>query len=430
MFLRLSGQLPLEQCTMTSYDQTLNNTEFLTLGVSDHPRKPSERDLMIPWDVHKATKFYPMDDGEPVHKHILKDVAVKAAVELSQWVDWLNKQCYEEKVQFILRFDDHNAFDACIMKPAVANSEWREYPIIVGLGCIPVLLSVANILSQLLYDDSTTSIFDPSMQYNPLYGPMGMLTYDSLDGNYFERTTRIALDSLILVFLHEATHGCRGHLHFPPTNRHFKHIAYQKAMESDADWGAGYMFVKGLLAGLSPRTGHSPNLESKELAERLACASQTNLLGFQSTRKPDDSALAYQAYHLPYTRIRCTVFGAKLAWEQSGTLSADFFDAFYEALFKLYLSDDLFRRACPGWVGHNEQITEDDWGIHDHFTLARLAEVHTELAHLAAGPMKSVRMNYPALKVKPTYATYSSPIPAPLKLKTLTYRLLEAQRHR
>ena len=265
------------------------------------------------------------------------------------------------------------------------------------------------------------------MRYTPIYGPMGMLTYDSLDeGNNFERTTRVALDSLILVFLHEATHGCRGHLHFPRTNRPFKHIAYQKAMESDADWGAGYMFVKGLLAGLSPRTGHSPTIDSKELAERLACASQTNLLGFQSTRKPDDSGLAYQAYHLPYTRIRCTVFGAKLAWEESGTLGNDFFDAFYEALIKLYMSDELFRSACAGWVGHDEQLTKDDWGIHDHFTLARLADIHTELADLEAGPMRSIRMNYPPLKVTRTYAPYRSPMSAPFKLKTLTYRLLEA----
>jgi len=403
---------------MTSYDHTFSNTEFLTLGISDHPREPNERDLMIPRDIQKATKFYPTDEGNPVHKHILKDVAGRAAVELVQWVDWLNEQCYDDKVQFILRFDDHNAFDACIVKPVIANSEWREYPIIVGLGCIPVLLSVANILSQLL-DDQTLSNYYESMKYTPIYGPMGMLTYDSIDeGNGFERTTQIALDSLILVFLHEATHGCRGHLHFPRTNRPFKHIAYQKAMESDADWGAGYMFIKGLLAGLSPRTCHSPTIESKEVAERLACASQTNLLGFQSTRKPDDSGFTY---HLPYTRIRCTVFGAKLAWEESGTLGADFFDAFYEALIKLCMSDELFRSACAGWVGHNDQLTEDDWGV-------RLAEVHTALAHLGAGPIKSVRLNYPALKVKPTYAIYNSPMSAPLKLKTLTYRLLEARR--
>jgi hypothetical protein len=412
---------------MTTYDRTFANSEFLTLGISDHPRKPNERDLISPWDVHKATKFYPTNDGEPVHKHIVRDVAKRAAVELVQWVDWLNEQCYDDKVQFILRFDDHNAFDACIVKPVIANSEWREYPIIVGLGCIPVLLSVANILSQLLYDTTFSGYYE-FMRYTRIYGPMGMLTYDSIDdGNGFERTTRIALDALILVFLHEATHGCRGHLHFPQTKRPFKHISYQKAMESDADWGAGYMFVKGLLAGLSPRTGHSATTESKELAERLACAIQTNLLGFQSTRKPDESGLVYQAYHLPYTRIRCTVFGAKLAWEKSGTLGVDFFATFYEGLIKLYRSDDLFRSACAGWVGHDEQLTKDDWGIHDYFTLARLAEVHIALAHLEAGPMRSIRMNFPAVIVEPTYATFS-PISAPFKLKTLTYRLLEARR--
>lgn len=404
---------------MTKNPLTQVDVELSALSMSDVTRRRKQRTNVFPHDINLAKKFFPISDGKIVHEKILKQATKRASDELTQWADWINKQCENDKIKFVLCFDDDLDFNASIEPPLTLNGEFREHPIYIVLGCVPVIMSVANRISQLLDDDTTASFFGME-PYNPIYGPMGTLTYDSGDGRPdFERTIRIAIDAITLIFLHEVTHGCRAHQFFP---EFFKNV-YRKAMESDADWGSGYMFVQGLLAGLSPRNGNSLSIGRSELAERLAFASQTTLLGFQSTRDPSKSE---SIYHLPYTRSRCIVFGAKLAWEESRALGPDFFDAFYDVLAKMCMFDEIFHRTWAGWIGHAEKQSQDDWFIHDYFTVARLAEIHTALAHMEGGPIKALRPAYPLTptlrKSEPLRCTPT----LPFKLSVLTQQLFKA----
>lgn len=105
-------------------------------------------------------------------------------------------------------------------------------------------------------------------KWHPTRNPVGRLVYDY--GNERDTSTSTA-DSVQLLFFHEIAHALRGHAWINPQDG-VGAAAHRRALESDADWCAGYLFVKHELLKLSAADRLVEENLTK-LCERLAVAS-------------------------------------------------------------------------------------------------------------------------------------------------------------
>jgi hypothetical protein len=366
-------------------DQLVSNGFFL--GEGEDATEPNELNFITPIKILTGINYLQYNrSGPSAHEEILKEIAVQAAGELQEWVDWLNQVAASDSVRFTLVFNDTSVFNASIKNISAFGSEWREFAIIINLGCLPFLLGAGNRLAGMLRQrdqlPEVEQFLDRYQGWDPAMDPVGMLTLEPGEFN-LHKTTRIVLDALILILLHEATHGCRGHLSLPKIFR--EAFIYRRALESEADWGAGYLFIRGMASGVGS-SNFSPNNLNFRLVGRLVHAATCNYLGFQSQLTP--SAAGTSLYYLPHTRSDCTYDGAQLAWLEATNMKTDISGSINTTLLEFLYVEMVFSNLYPGWISHADDRSKNDKEHHRRYTNYILYKLVAQLAPKSAAPLK------------------------------------------
>lgn len=225
------------------------------------------------------------------------------------------------------------------------------------------------------------SIFSPMEKWHPIRNPVGVLIYDYLrDRN----TSTSTADTMLLLFFHEVAHALRGHAWIKArdgvsTGNH------TRAKESDADWCAGYLFVKHELSKLILANGL--NVENlSDLCDRLAVASASLNCAFQVK-----SDLFSGDYHLPHTRAMDNLSGAEIAWREFN-ISASFVDLFNNAYNQLTLLDPMLSQRLEQWIARDDPRNIADEAEKERVTDSIVRGFHEEALRFERGPIKGARI--------------------------------------
>lgn len=315
--------------------------------------------LKAPEQICQASVYLNYETGgESVHREILTAVATQAAIELAMWTTWINTIAVQDGVTFQLLFADCNAFGAQLISP-IAGSEPGSYSIVISLGCIPFLVGAANrLVTMRPINDSFTSPFVFHVEdgkWDPSTDPIGILTNEQ-GNNVYAKTQRTAVDSLILMLLHEAAHGCRGHPWVPKSVQ--KLIPNCRALESEADWGIGYLYVIGKASGM-PTTRAA--LDQYAL-DRFVTANLCSYLGFQANNRNGVPS----KYYLPYTRMVCAFDGVHQALLELAHPDAEIVNMLNSSMERYAMLEMEFPQIYTGWVSHYDPRAISDLALHRH----------------------------------------------------------------
>mgnify|MGYP000613188250 CR=1 FL=1 len=342
--------------------------------------------------VNRAKRYLEYNkDGHSAHQELLKRVASQAALELGEWMKWVNAEAAADEADFLLFFNDSNDFNACV-KPRVVNSFYNEYAIIINLGCLPLLISAANRLVNLSHFSPGWIVdignFDRNERgWDPRRDPMGNLTF-AADDLFVTRTIRTTVDAIILMVLHEVTHGCKGHLMLKASVR--KSPPIRRALESEADWGSGYLFVHGT----TEQIYGTPGVVDTSFLSRIVIASLCNFIGFQANLIQERTTLS--PYYLPYTRLQCALEGVRQAWLDNTERRVDINVALPEIWTKFMFLENDFPEVYTGWIEQHDDRSKADMELHIAQSDVLLAVLHTDLSPRSFAPLKGiVRRHYP-----------------------------------
>lgn len=317
---------------------------------------------------------------------------------------WVNEEFRKSNLTLELKLDDSPGFFAqCRL---AASNPTRAVTIYVGLGCIPVLVGITNrllhmqksgpILLEMELQGRLTE-FTASAKWHPRTNPVGTLVYDYVDER---NTSSSTVDAILLILFHEVAHALRGHLWIRPDPDAIG-SAHRRALESDADWCAGYLFVQYQLDKLT-REGRVVDDHLAEMGERLAVASASLNCALQVWRS-DTSKL----YHLPHVRTRDNLYGAEEAW-RTHNLSLDFIGLINTAYSQLGLLDGLLAPRMPQWVpqGDPRNLTDEtEWHSVTLPTIRALSQKLLQLEHGRPTGQRSVETS--TSEIRPNYRAKS-----------------------
>lgn len=301
------------------------------------------------------------------HADFVQTVAARAAFELQNASDWLNAHSNADGLYIRPSFVDGKTHGARVDEKYVINASSRDCIIYVRLGGIPLLLGIANRLQTMRdeggYGAFLDGVFRPGIdhiQWDPETEPIGSLTLNLGDpAGELEETYEIVINALLLIFFHEAAHACAAHAYIAyKLQKSSLYSQYAKALEAEADWGSGLMFMK-----YRSRSGRV--LDEPRLCRDFIFGTQCNYLALQVAlgRKNGESV----NYHFPYARTACTLMGARQAWEASSNFVGDFNRLIADASHSLFSVDALFPRSIKGWLS-----TEDERAVQDRNTLGNV----------------------------------------------------------
>jgi Zn-dependent peptidase ImmA (M78 family) len=335
-------------------------------------------------------------------QHIVIHAANSAVSELKKPFKWIADELADADLTLDFMLDDTPYFFAqCTPTRGQPN---RALTIYIGLGCIPVFVGITNRL--LHFQKAGPLMLEAEMQgrlnihmstekWHPKSNPVGMLTYDYVD----ERNTSTStVDAMLLIFFHEVAHALRGHAWIRP-NSATNAKAHRRALESDADFCAGYLFMKYELQKLDNenRMGEEP---LSELCQRLAVASASLNCALQ-VRINDASEL----YHLPHMRTRDNYFGAELAWNES-KIEYDFVEFINDAYGQLGILDKIIAQRLSTWIAQDDPRNVSDENERKTTTELIVRGFHERALQLERGPIKGARIlwnsiMYPKLNFRP-----------------------------
>lgn len=382
--------------------QTENDEGLLTLsalsdGVGNRPQNPMSLDY-----AHEAKAYlgYNRPAEEPDSQDIVLHAADQTVADLQKAFDWVNNQLNYTGITLDLKLDDTPFFFAQC-QPTSREPE-PAFTIYIGLGCIPAFVGITNRILHMQNAGPLTleiemqgrlSIFSPLKKWHPSSNPVGVLSYDYLrDRN----TSTSTADTTLLLFFHEVAHALRGHAWIKARDG-VSAGNHTRAKESDADWCAGYLFVKHELAKLILANGiNEENLS--DLCDRLAVASASLNCAFQVK-----SDLSSGDYHLPYTRAMDNLSGAEIAWREFN-ISASFVDLFNKAYNQLTLLDPMLSQRLEQWIARNDPRNIADEAEKETVTDSIIHGFHEEALRFERGPIKGARIAWKSLvNPKPNY---------------------------
>lgn len=382
--------------------QSENDEESLTLsalfdGIGNGPQNPISFEYA---SEAKAYLGYKRPDGEPHSQHIVLHAAEKTVSELEKAFEWVNSQLDCTNITIELKLDDTTYFFAqCQPRSREPEPAFRIY---IGLGCIPAFVGISNRILQMqnagplmleIEMQGLRSGFSSVAKWHPSDNPVGVLIYDYVR----ERNTSTSTaDTTLLLFFHEVAHALRGHAWIQARDG-VNIRAHKRAKESDADWCAGYLFVKHELAQLTKVDGLC--VESLiNLCDRLAVASASLNCVFQVK-----SDLSSQDYHLPYTRAMDNLSGAEIAWREFN-ISANFADLINKAYGQLVLLDGMLAQRLEQWVARDDPRQIADEAEKQSITDPIVRGFLEEALQYERGPIKGARNAWEAfLRPKPDY---------------------------
>ena len=333
-------------------------------------------------------------------QHIVVHAANSTVIELTKAFKWITDELGDADLALDFKLDDTPYFFAqCRRTRDLPN---RALTIYVGLGCIPVFVGITNRLLHMQNAgpimleaemQGRLNMLMPMDKWHPKINPVGRLIYDYVN----ERNTSTStVDSVLLIFFHEIAHALRGHAWIKPSSD-VSEEAHRRALESDADWCAGYLFMKYELRKLSSED-RSVQKNLIEICERLAVASASLNCALQV--KSDNAS---ELYHLPYMRTRDNFFGAELAWHEFN-LPHNFVDLINEAYGQLALLDKILAQRLEQWIAQDDPRNIADEAERQTITEPIVRGFHEEALQFERGPIKGARVLWNSIKhPKPSY---------------------------
>lgn len=316
---------------------------------------------------------------------------------------WVNEEFEKSDLTLELKLDDSPEFFA---QCSPTSASPRAVTIYVGLGCVPVLVGITNRLLHLQKSGPTLlemelqgrlTEFTASARWHPRTNPVGTLVYDYIDER---NTSSSTVDAILLIFFHEIAHALRGHLWIKPDSDQIASV-HRRALESDADWSAGYLFVQYQLDKLR-RASQKVDDHLAEMGERLAVASASLNCALQLWRS-DTSKL----YHLPHVRTRDNLYGAEEAW-RTHNLSLDFPELINTAYSQLALLDRLLAPRMPQWVTEDDARNLADEAEWHSVTLPTIRALSEKLLQLEHGGIAGQRSDGTSIsEIRPNYRAKS-----------------------
>lgn len=330
-----------------------------------HVDGPIAKDIQLPpvqldEQARLATQYLEYSSvNVNVHAQNIRWVAWQVAIELERACNWLNEYANQDDLYFHIGFLDGNTHGACIEEPSVINSTVRDCLISMRLGGIPLLIGIANRLNDLSRSSlrlllslghcsgnhSGVELWDPETD------PVGITTWEGDTPSGMGHTLDIVINALLLMFFHEASHGCAAHGYISKQKKFdMLRAQYHRAMEMEADWGAGQLFVKYRAA--------TAQHDEATIVQQLLYGSQCNYLALQVSRGLKGGSDS--DYHLPHTRTRCTLEGAQHAWKALPSLTQDFVGMINDAYQSIEQLEKLFPNAIRGWLPYDSARSERD----------------------------------------------------------------------
>ncbi|MFC5514104.1 hypothetical protein ACFPOU_23665 [Massilia jejuensis] len=320
----------------------------------------------------------------PIHSDNIKWVAYQAAAELEKAVEWLNEASNQDDLYFRVGFSDGNNFGARIDENRARNSSIRDCLITIRLGSIPLLIGIGNRLNTLSQSPLLASIMlghsDRDfgvIPFDPEIDPIGSTVWEQDTQSGMDHTLANVVNALLLMFFHEASHGCAAHGYIWNKRKDdLLEAQYHRAMEMEADWGAGMLYVKYRSA--------TSNYDARTLCKQLLYGSQCNYLGLQIARGLTGGPDTH--YHLPHTRTHCTLYGAQQAWEAITCFDQSFVDLINEAYASIDLVEKLFSKKIKGWLSYDNARSERDMAGSRSISRPMIDELQKSHAYKRARP--------------------------------------------
>ena len=231
-----------------------------------------------------------------------------------------------------------------------ADFPHRVCKIYIGLACVPIFVGIMNRLRDL--QDSGPLMLAMEVQgegafdtpWDPRIDPVGRsLIYDYAED---ENTTTSTAKAMLLIFFHEAAHALRGH-GWIPCDGEVSQEKHRRAIESDADWSAGYLYMKYALSQVSEEQMSDP-LVLEKLTHDLALASSSLVFALQVHSDTED-----QSYHLPHSRSMDIFNGAEIAWFEFN-VPGDFVELLNNTANHLAVIDMIVSKRLEYWVQRDD----------------------------------------------------------------------------
>ena len=316
---------------------------------------------------------------------VVSVVAKCTCTEVETALTWVKSALRGTNLVIDFRFEDSTEFVAECKNTGTLAA--RSYGICIGLGCVPIFVGITNRLRHVLLHGPL--LLEAEMQghipmladkWDPEHNPVGTLMYDWIDE---PNTTTSTVDTMLLLFFHEIAHAVRGHFCVSrPVD--FTPEAYRRALESDADWCAGYMFMKYEIENLK-QSGKLDQNSPDALCSRLAVAAASLNCALQV-----EGNLESKAYHLPYNRTMDNLFGAAVAWHEFG-LKASFDDRINDAIGRLIVVDKILAHRLAQWVRYDDPRNEVDQQERRTSTETITQAFHEEALKWERGPVVGAR---------------------------------------
>lgn len=376
------------------FDQLKAGDDSIFLKISEGGDRKAKR-ILLPFgplaeQLRFADAYMNCDNGmRTVHERGLLLAAQMVAKELTAWADWINREIAPTGHSINLYFTDGLDVDATVQEEsAIVTAKERVTVVWMSLGSLPLLYGIANRFALSKEDHHEQSGLTRSAHFHewekfrrwqPEVDPIGILEFDH-DGFIINHTYQIVLDACVLMFLHEVTHACQAHLSVKEIVR--KNAAaypqYRRAAEADADWGAGWLFMRGH----SMLEQHEK--ANREIVSRLAFASNCHYLSFQYAYR--DSGGVAQLYHLPANRSQITSRGGSQAWADMGGDHKTYYDAFMETVLKMPLIELFGPMAMKSWIPYGDKRVSDDFRAYQTISLPLIYEITQRCVSLRSSP--------------------------------------------
>lgn len=323
----------------------------------------AKRKIIATSELNIADNYLTYSDTHySTHKEFLRDVTKHIMGQIDSCFEWIREEAAKDSGHVYMAYEDSRLW--------VANAKEqmgeRVADITMGLGCVAKLFGIANRLATALHSgispmtmvalgamDSVNKFYGHKT-WDPMVDPIGIILPRANTVNDFDDTIQIAKDAMTLLFFHEATHVCRAHLWMPKNVEGFKTHEVRRALEIDADWGAGRLFAEWGKKNRSSTDGEEDF--KKNVVDRLMIASQCLYFAFQIYA---DNNTDEPHYHLPYTRAIANLRGAQSIWNEISSIN-DFDDLANVAYSRLAHIERLVPIVFKNWIKRSDVKTTKD----------------------------------------------------------------------
>lgn len=330
--------------------------------------------------VSNAAQFVNCEKGEySCHAPLLRKIAGQSAVVLSSCNDWINSVISAHRQTIDIFFSDGTMFNARAGRYKCAAGTW-QWGIEINLGSIARLLGCANRVLQmiennyLLTGDYTAFGSPRSLEWDPLGDPVGILT--TTEQYDLESSFRLTVQALQLVYFHEVAHILSAHPYVPVMSEpsHSDYALYRRAVESEADFGAGWLY--SWYTDNHSIACAGPDEENQEQhGKELVMAAMATYIAFQLSSNP---AVAGKEYHLPPTRVSCILSGAA-GWFKNFSPDRGL-DEFVQRIFGVSPVDFIFSQLSRQWLAPSSESYSQDKAAFENETKKRFKEIREQTA--------------------------------------------------